>query len=233
MPSSTITNLGTDTIETKYYYPPFSSMSTQPNVSSLITNFIIGSSLSKETFRNGIKVSEERTLYGTNLFPESIYAAKFPNDFPNIPSVGNLERKVTFNSYDSKGNVTQYTLQNGAPVSIIWGFNKTKVVAKLENIAYNLIPANLLSDIENITNNPTSGQNSINNALEALRTSSDSNLQGAFITTINYDSFRGISVITDPKGNKTIYDYDNNNRLEFVRDNDNRILTENKYHYKN
>jgi hypothetical protein len=53
------------------------------------------------------------------------------------------------------------------------------------------------------------------------------------ITTITYKPSIGISTITDPKEDVITYHYDGFNRLEFVKDKNNNILSENKYHYKN
>ncbi|WP_374670182.1 RHS repeat domain-containing protein [Flavobacterium sp. NRK F7] len=53
------------------------------------------------------------------------------------------------------------------------------------------------------------------------------------VTTYTYKPSVGVSTITDPKGNRISYHYDGFNRLEFVKDKDGNILSENKYHYKN
>ena len=41
-----------------------------------------------------------------------------------------------------------------------------------------------------------------------------------------------VTSITDSKDNTTFFEYDNFNRLEFVKDNSGNIISENKYHYK-
>jgi YD repeat-containing protein len=40
------------------------------------------------------------------------------------------------------------------------------------------------------------------------------------------------SSITDPKGDKMTYIYDDFNRLKEIRDKNNNILSENEYHYR-
>jgi len=39
--------------------------------------------------------------------------------------------------------------------------------------------------------------------------------------------------MTDPRGYTMYYEYDNENRLEYVKDADGRVYSENEYHYRN
>ncbi|SFW77615.1 YD repeat-containing protein [Sinomicrobium oceani] len=55
----------------------------------------------------------------------------------------------------------------------------------------------------------------------------------AQITTYTYEPLVGMTSMTDVSGRKTTYDYDDFNRLEFIRDDKEMLLQENKYHYKN
>ncbi|RUT67863.1 hypothetical protein D0817_24005 [Flavobacterium cupreum] len=202
-----------ETLETKYYYPQDAVMASEPQVSEMITTNRIDTPLKTEMFKAGIKQSEQKTEYakdattGNLLLPKFIYAAKFPNALP-----GNaLEKKITYDKYDDVGNILQYTLESGMPVAIIWGYNKTKPIAKVENATYDqALAAYSLTD-------PT------------FRT----NLPGAMITTYSYKPLVGITTITDPKGFITTYDYDTYNRLKTVKDNLGNVLSENQYHYKN
>jgi YD repeat-containing protein len=43
----------------------------------------------------------------------------------------------------------------------------------------------------------------------------------------------GITSVTDPRGKTVYYKYDEFNRLEFVKDNEENILSKNQYNYKN
>ncbi len=233
LPSSTVTTLGTESLETKYHYPPFTSMQNQPNVALLKNKFIISTPLAIENYRNGVKNFEQRTIYGTNYLPKDIYAAKFPNDLYDLALTGKLEKKVTFNSYDNKGNVTQFTPENGIPVSIIWAYQKNKMVAKLENISYDIIPNNLITNIQNATDSPTSSEANIKLALNALRSNTNEDLKKSFISTFAYKSMLGVGSVTDPKGEERKFEYDAYGRLKYVKDKDGNIITETISHFNN
>ena len=231
LPSSITTNTGIENIKTKYYYPPFSAMSTQPNNALMNQKYIIGVPLSTETYRNNIKVFEQRTQFKSNLLPEFIYAAKFPNSIPIVnTTVGNLEKKLTYNSYDSKGNVTQYTPENGTPVSLIWGYNQTQLIAKLENVLYATIPVATISDLQLKSNADidASTEQTLIDALNLLRTT----FPQSMISTYTHNPLVGVSTITDLKGDQITYSYDAFGRLQSVKDKDGNKLSENQYNYK-
>ena len=57
-------------------------------------------------------------------------------------------------------------------------------------------------------------------------------LTSAMVTTYTYDPLVGVTSITDPIGYTTYYEYDEFNRLKFVKDKDGKFLKKNEYHYK-
>lgn len=201
-----------ENLETKYYYPQ--DLTTEPFVSEMITNNRIDTPLKTETFRGGTKQSEQKTEYakdattGNLLLPKFIYAAKFPN---SLSTANSLEKKITYDKYDDVGNILQYTLESGTPVAIIWGYNKTKPIAKVENATYDQASAAYATNENTFRNN----------------------LPNTMITTYTYKPLIGVSTVTDPKGLTTYYEYDEFNRLKVVKDSQGNILSENQYHYKN
>jgi YD repeat-containing protein len=203
-----------ETLETKYYYPQDLAMAAEPFVSEMITSNRIDAPLKTETFRGNIKQSEQKTEYAKDpttsnlLLPKFIYAARFPN---SLSTANSLERKITYDKYDNKGNILQYTLENGTPVAIIWGYNQTQPIAKIENATYDQAIA----------------------AYSTNETNFRSSLPNAMVTTYTYIPLVGIKTITDPKGQVTTYDYDEYNRMKLVKDTQGNILSENQYHYKN
>ena len=213
----------------KYYYPRDVSMFNEPFVNDLRNRNIIGSPLKTETYRNTEKLSEMKTIYGNDsstsnlLLPKYVFAKK--GDDTN----SSLERKITYDSYDDKGNLTQYTQENGVPVAMIWGYNKTKLIAKIENIAYSAIPQGLITTAQNASN-IANNETNVLTALNAIRTSST--VANSMITTYTHIPLVGVSTITDPKGDKVTYTYDTFGRVQNIRDKDNNIVTENDYNYK-
>ena len=184
---------------------------------------LIGTQESALEYRN-YKYEKETILNTTKLeftndvfpFPKYIYSSKGENV---------LEKKLTYDSYDSAGNLTQYTPEGGTPVSIVWGYNKTQPIAKIENATNaQLVSALGVSDFSAITEAQLS---SLNN----LRT--NSTFSQSMITTYTYQPLVGVSSITDPKGDTVYYTYDGLGRLEYVKDAQGNILSKNEYHYKN
>jgi len=208
-------------------------MANIPFRTDLINRNIISEPLKIESFFNSEKVLEKSKEYKKDatsmqlLLPKQVMSKK-GNDNVLIP----LESKVLYNKYDSSSNILELQQENGTKISYIWGYHKTQPVAKLENMAYDDIPANLITAIQNETNSLTATETTILNALNALRTSTNANLQNAMITTYTYKPLVGIKTVTDPKGYTMTYHYDVFNRLEKVTDMQNNILSENQYHYR-
>ncbi len=211
--------------EIQYFYPQDPVMSSEPFAYDMVSKNMIGSPLKTETYKNGVKLSEQKTVYAKDPTTNNILLPKYI-----LASKGGLtpETKITYNSYDPKGNLTQYTPESGVPVSIIWGYNNTLVVAKVEGVAYSSIQSNLITAIQTATDSATATEAQVITALNALRT----NLPNAVVTTYTHIPLVGVSTITDSKGLKTTYEYDSFNRLKWVKDQDGNVLQKYCYNYK-
>jgi len=148
---------------------------------------------------------------------------------------------VTYDRYDNKGNLLQYTTKDGVPVSILWGYNQTKPIAKVEGITYSQIENNqawmaAASDAD--AQDPTQESNLLD-SYERFRKLSI--LADKMVTTYTYDPLIGVTSITPPSGIREIYVYDTANRLKEVKQLDKdaagnpvyKIVKEYKYNYKN
>ena len=234
-------NSKNENIEKKYYYPVDF---TDPVNSNLVTANRISKPINTETYKNGSKLSENKTIYvndsttGGLTLPKNEYAAKFPNNFPNITNIGTLENKITYNLYDSNGNIQQYTPENGISITIVWGYNKTQPIAMIENATYTEV-ASYVPDLQNKSNLDTDHcldtevckEKELRDSLNNLR--NDAAYKNKWqVTTYTYDPLIGVTSKTDPKGYTIYYLYDSFGRLEFVKDAQGKILSENKYNYR-
>ncbi|WP_243653119.1 DUF5977 domain-containing protein [Flavobacterium sp. 90] len=239
--SQTTVNSNGQTLETKYSYASDSEMVGKPFIDELKAANMIGIPLDVQTSKGGTKVSEQLTIYNKNastsniLLPKEVYSAKFPNVLPLVSNIGNLEKKITYDQYDDRGNILQYTLESGTPVSIIWGYNKTQPIAKLENVIYSTIPAGTITTLQALSNADNDNCMSVNcteqllrNELKTFRAS----LPDVFMSTYTYNPLVGVTSITDPKGISSYYEYDYFGRLKFVKDKDLNVLEKYCYNYK-
>ncbi|MDA6071085.1 DUF5977 domain-containing protein [Flavobacterium sp. AC] len=234
--SQTTTSSTGENIETKYFYASDPEMASEPFRNELVAQNMIGKVLDTQTLKQGAKLSEQKTVYDKSdktsnlLLPGFIYANK------GIEGINNsTDKKLTFDKYDEKGNILQYTLEAGIPVSIIWGYNKTQPIAKIENLAYGSIPAGTINNLQTLSNADTDNcmsgsctEQLLRNGLNALRTS----LPDAFISTYTYNPLVGVTSVTDPKGTASYYEYNSYGRLKFVKDKDLNVLQKYCYNYK-
>lgn len=124
--------------------------------------------------------------------------------------------RLTNNSYDDKGNVTQFTGADGIPISLLWDDTKTYLMARVEGATYSQISTQ-------------NGQISTYNS-KTLWTSLNNLVSKAMVTTYCYDPLIGITSETAPNGTTTYYIYDSFGRLSEVKNDDGKILK--KYTYK-
>ncbi|AKK71857.1 hypothetical protein OK18_03675 [Chryseobacterium gallinarum] len=177
---------------------------------------------------SGKILSKTETKYDNpaTLLPTSVLSYDIQN-----PSVTSAE--VTYDQYDSKGNLLQYTTKDGISTVIIWGYNGTQPIAKIEGATYGQVQS-LASAI--ITASDTDASAAPNNdetaLLSALNTFRNS-LSGYPVTTYTYDPLIGVRSITPPSGIRESYIYDSANRLEKVIDANGKVLKEMRYNYKN
>lgn len=136
---------------------------------------------------------------------------------------GPMENRVVYHAYDDYGNPLEVSKADGQSISYIWGYNKQYPVAKVENANRSQIDA--LSGFG--TNFHTVGDLSPTDE-STLR----SGIPEALVTTYSYAPLIGIKTVTGPNTDTVKYFYDAFNRLEKVKDRNDKILSEHKYRYK-
>lgn len=219
-----------DILETEYLYPWQSYLPTSTELMNF-KNANILLPIREIQYKNSVKVSEKFTLFSKDattsnlLLPKIVYYSKFPNSLPPITDIGNLEKKATYDYYDTKGNIIQLQKENGIPISIIWGYNKTLPIAKFENATNSQITSALgISDFSSLNESNLA-------AINGLRTTNS--FSNVLITTYEHIPLVGVSSITLPNGLKTSYLYDSFGRLIRILDQEGKVVEEFQYHFKN
>ncbi|MCL6220604.1 hypothetical protein [Zunongwangia pacifica] len=135
-----------------------------------------------------------------------------------------LQEKVRIDRYNAVGNILQITYQDSKVTSYIWGYNKSKIVAKVENVRY--------EDIENLSgfgDNFDLG----NSGLSDSQISTLRNISTGRVMTYKYKPLVGVTEIQDFRGSSTFFEYDSFNRLNAIRNNEGELLEEFEYNFLN
>ncbi|MFY1047295.1 hypothetical protein [Chryseobacterium sp. GP-SGM7] len=211
--------------ETTYQYP------LEKNNLKLIAANMTGTPLEATVIKKknisdtGKLISKSETKYDdpNHLFPTSVAALDARTNI--------ISTEITYNKYDSKGNLLQYTTKEGIPVAVVWGYGKTQPVAKIEGFTYDQVSA-YISDIVTKSDADTdaSSEQVFVNALDAFRNLPA--LADTQITTYVYDVLIGMKSMTPPSGVREIYQYDTAGRLDKIIDENGKTIKKYKYNYK-
>lgn len=180
--------------------------------------------------------------YNTSLSPAaSMILPK--NTIGYIGNTGIPNQEVSYDIYDNKGNLIQYTSKNSVPVTILWGYQQSLPIVKIEGATYAQVMqtlglnvndpnAYLSSDIVNKSNIDTdvNSENILRQSLNTFRITTG--LKNYLVTTYTFDPMIGVTSITPSNGITEFYNYDIEHRLQSVVDVNGNILKENKYNYK-
>ena len=193
----------------------------------LISNNIIGIPVAEETKDNGKTLSKSQTKFdnSSSTYPTSVLTT-------NI-SDGTTKTAMKFDLYDEKGNLLQFTTSVGIPTAIVYGYDKTQPIAKIEGATYAQVSPYIQSiiDASNADAANPSNEPALLTALDNFRKTSA--LQNFRITTYTYDPLIGMTTTTPSNGIREIYLYDTDNRLTKIVDMNGVTLKEYQYNYKN
>lgn len=137
------------------------------------------------------------------------------------------DRKITYDQYGySNGQeikLTQYTMENGIPVSIIWGYKNQFPIAKVVGATNEE-----LSNYIQVAN----GIDSDNSIFPILFDEMRPNFPNAQITNYTYDPLIGITRIIQPNGQEESYEYDEFKRLKTIKNHYGEVIKTFEYNYK-
>ncbi|MDN5478683.1 MAG: hypothetical protein L0G39_17290, partial [Chryseobacterium sp.] len=168
-----------------------------------------------------------------------------------LPSPAYAHTEITYDRYDDRGNLLQYTSKDNIPVTIIWGYGQTQPIAKIEGITYSELAAKLnfqdtpsgytVLPIVATSDSDTSDNYEKQTFIPELDNFRNKTILNDYqISTYSYDPLVGVTSITPPSGIREIYIYDTANKLKEVKQLDKdasgnpvyKILKEFKYNYK-
>lgn len=220
---------GIKVLSTKFYYPNDDSVFTQPYLSDLRLQNRLSEVVKQEKFYNGTKIFTESTKY--NSFNDGVILPS-EIELQKGEDLKNKESRAMYHDYDFNGNPLEISKKDGSHTYHIWGYNKTQLIATLENFKSSDITSDLQSKIDaailaSNADKDIATEKSLQDALKAIQSS----VKGSQMTYYTYDPLVGVTSITDPKGYTTYYEYDNFNRLKIVKDADGNLLSKNEYNY--
>ena len=178
--------------------------------SHLENAYMVGVPIAVQEKVNNRILSGSTTLFSnSSLLPTSVIVTNIAD--------GSTKESLKMDQYDDRGNLIQFTNSGGLPTAMIYGYNKTAIIAKVEGATYNQISL-LVNDIINASNS----DNLNSNTEPALITALDNfrklpALANYQITTYTYDPLVGITSITPPSCLREMYEYDLSGRLKRIK----------------
>ncbi|WP_405567956.1 hypothetical protein [Polaribacter sp. Asnod6-C07] len=204
-----------------------STISAMPLATELIAQNRLSTPL-KVDFKNkdGDIIASENHIYKN--FDYNIIALE------NIDFVSrddNITKSDRITKRGANGRVLEYQRKDGVFVSRIFGYEKLDyLVAEVVNSTHSDVLYTLRNNIQTSYNQSTmSNDVQIRQIMDELRLA----LPNTRITSYTYNYLVGINSVTDPRGKTVYYHYDSFNRLKYIKDSEENVLNENKYHYKN
>lgn len=242
------TNSDGKIIKNKTYYPKNSGQLSGLNqsvINTMIAQNILanpiqtekvievgGTLLSKTTQRTAFKD------WGTN--PDNTHRI-LPEYIQTSIGTNPLESRIRYHDYYPNGNGKEVSKTDDISIYYIWGYQEQYPIAMIENFTTaqaNAVQSNLINPAvaaSNSDNDRTIGADGKEGALRTALNSIRNNeaLKDAMVTTYTYDPLIGITSVTDPRGVTTYYSYDTSNHLLNIKNDDDNVLNEYKYHYSN
>ena len=204
-----------DLLISKYKYPQ--DMTGEPYTSMVGENILAPVIEQRDLVKKAGETSETllETLYkqykdwGNGLYLPGLIKTATYDETP--------ETRLVFDKYDSRGNLLQAHKANDINMVYLWDGTGNYPMAKIENATHAQVSS---LDGKDCTYN----SKTLYNSIKAL-------VPGAMITTFSYKPLVGMTSQTGPNGITVYYGYDAFGRLEYIKDNNGKILGYYNYHY--
>lgn len=151
------------------------------------------------------------------------------------PDLSAFEKVGNENTKYINGLLMGYIQPDGTPVTLVYGYLGTQIIAKIVNLDANVFYSGtyqyIMNNLDKYSTQYDAGYSETNlkTTLNSLRTT----FPNAMVTTYTYVPMTGLSSITDENGNTTTYEYDSFNRLARIKDYLGNILKEYQYNVTN
>lgn len=141
-----------------------------------------------------------------------------------------LETRINYQDYDQYGSVVSVKQENGAPMCYLWGYGGDYLVAKITNATYDEVKNALggITVIDNFRNLKDPSDDDVNLIVNTLR----GTLVNAHVEGFTYHTLLGVTSQTDAKGMTTYYEYDDFQRLKYIKDQNGNIIKSYSYNYR-
>jgi hypothetical protein len=223
--TTSTTNDGLKIVKNDFFYPHSSGVSSNAYMSNLRDQNRYSEMIKQEAFNDGVKIYTEVIKY--NDFGNSIY---LPTEIETAKGSETLEIGATITKRDIDGNILEYKTKDNVYTSFVYGFDNSILLAKIENAEYFDVIAEIpitipqLQDLDSFNDEST-----LQGYFDTIRT----NLPDAKVVSYTYIPSVGVSTITDNRGKRMTYVYDEFNRLSLIKDQDLNIIKRYQYNYKN
>jgi hypothetical protein len=202
------------------------SMANRHSEKVLTTESCISGSRNSNFYRK-IKIPFKQT--GSIMVPSSVISSNGSGDVATL---------VTYDSYDNYGNLRQFSEINGITSSAEWSYENGYPVVIAKNVDYTTLHSvisSIQSDLQaflmnSVGNLTTDAQKSYLKSFNASLRNNIS-LKNALITTFTYIPSIGMTSQTDPNNITTYYEYDSNNRLKCIKNDNGYIIKTFEYNY--
>ena len=208
-------SVGSENVIEQYKYPfDFSDA-----ISSDMKDIRMLNLVRTDTYLNSKNLSKRNLTFLSNddgIFSEKLWAAD---------KGGSLEEKLIFHAFNSKGQPTETSIPEGIHTIYIYGYSENYLIAQIQNATFSEVATAL-----GVSEDALEGFNETHiGQINGLRAQKPEWM----ITTYTHIPLVGMKSITDPKGQRTTFEYDDFNRLKHIKDHNGDILEKYEYNYRN